>query len=51
MPFFHHASEAMSREAKRLDIASRRGMLAHALPELSAFSSVPLSPLFLLMSF
>jgi hypothetical protein len=38
MLFFHHASKAMSRKAKRLDIASRRGMLAYALPALSAFS-------------
>jgi hypothetical protein len=30
MPFFDHASSAVSREAKRLDTAERRGTLPHA---------------------
>src|SRR5258708_39049671 len=46
MPFFHHASHGLSRKAKRLDSPWRRGTLAHALPELSASSSIPLSSLF-----
>jgi hypothetical protein len=51
MPFFHHVSHALSREAKRLDRAWLRGTLASALPELSASSSVPFPFLFFLMSF
>jgi hypothetical protein len=38
MSFFHHASEGLSREAKRLDSPSRHGTLAHALPGVSASS-------------